>query len=277
MNEINQDAKTVEGFGQEWTLYDQSSFPDSDRLQVFKQYFGIFPFEKLPKNAVGFDLGCGSGRWALLVAPQVGTLHCIDASSAALKVAERNLSAQKNCQFHLASVDHIPFADSSMDFGYSLGVLHHIPDTLKAMQDCTKKLKSGAPFLVYLYYSLDNRPVWFRMIWILSNLVRRVISVLPFFLKRVVTQLIALLVYFPLARFAKLVERMGLDSSLIPLSFYRNRSFYTMCTDSMDRFATRLEQRFSRKEIQSMMEKSGLEQIRFSEGEPYWCAVGIKK
>jgi 2-polyprenyl-3-methyl-5-hydroxy-6-metoxy-1,4-benzoquinol methylase len=44
-----------------------------------------------------------------------------------------------------------------MDFGYSLGVLHHIPDAQKALSDCVKKLKLGAPFLVYLYYSFDNR------------------------------------------------------------------------------------------------------------------------
>ena len=41
--------------------------------------------------------------------------------------------------------------ENSMDFGYSLGVLHHIPDTKEALQKCVSKLKPGAPFLVYLY------------------------------------------------------------------------------------------------------------------------------
>jgi hypothetical protein len=63
----------------------------------------------------------------------------------------------------------------------------------------------------------------------------------------------------------------------IPLSAYRGQSFYTMRTDALDRFGTRLEQRFSREAIQGMMEEAGLHQIVFSDSVPYWCAVGRKK
>src|SRR5690606_41790929 len=66
-------------------------------------YFSIFPWSQLPSNAVGFDLGCGSGRWAKLVAPKVGTLHLIDPSSA-LTVAKRNLLQMNNCVFHQSGV-----------------------------------------------------------------------------------------------------------------------------------------------------------------------------
>ena len=52
----------------------------------------------------------------------------------------------------------MPFADGTMDFGYSIGVLHHIPNTQLALNDCSRKLKSGAPFLVYIYYAFDNQP-----------------------------------------------------------------------------------------------------------------------
>lgn len=31
-------------------------------------------------SIIGFDLGCGSGRWAFFVAPKVAKLHCIDRS-----------------------------------------------------------------------------------------------------------------------------------------------------------------------------------------------------
>jgi len=49
-----------------------------------------------------------------------------------------------------------------------------------------------------------------------------------------------------------------------------------MKTDSRDRFGTPLEKRFSRLEIELMMKKSGLEEIRFSNHFPFWCAVGKK-
>jgi hypothetical protein len=88
--------------------------------------------------------------------------------------------------------------------------------------------------------------------------------------------LIAALVYFPLARLSKVLAAIGLPVSGIPLSFYRDRSYYTMRTDSRDRFGTPLEQRFTKVEIGSMMRNCGLEEIVFSEVEPFWCAVGIK-
>ena len=69
---------------------------------------------------------------------------------------------------------------------------------------------------------------------------------------------------------------MGFNVRNFPLSAYRNRSFYTMCTDALDRFGTSLENRFSRDQIKFMMKQSGLERIVFSEQEPFWCAVGYK-
>jgi len=90
-----------------------------------------------------------------------------------------------------------------MDFGYTLGVLHHIPDTLAGLTACVSKLKPGAPFLMYLYYAFDNRPLWYRILWRLSGLARNVISHLLHGLRFVVSQIIAVLVYWPLARLAK--------------------------------------------------------------------------
>jgi hypothetical protein len=139
------------------------------------------------------------------------------------------------------------------------------------------KLKPGAPFLLYLYYKFDNRPAWFRLIWKTSELIRGLVSRMPHGLRYVISQIIAALIYWPLARFAGLAESFGLDVKNFPLSAYRNLGFYVMRTDALDRFGTRLEQRFSRAEIQRMMELAGLDGIVFSEKIPFWCAVGFAK
>jgi SAM-dependent methyltransferase len=164
-----------------------------------------------------------------------------------------------------------------MDFGYSLGVLHHVPDTAGGIASCVRKLKPGAPFLLYLYYAFDNRPGWYRSVWQASDLVRQVVSRSPHWLRYLISQAIAAGVYSPLAGAAKLVEIAGHDPSRIPLAWYRNRSFYTMRTDALDRFGTQLEQRFTRAQIQDMMERAGLEHITFSDSVPYWCAVGYRR
>lgn len=272
----NIDRKTVDGFGEEWAAFDQSGLAGEEFAKLFDDYFGIFPFAALPKDAEGFDLGCGSGRWAAGVAPKVGLLHCIDPAEKALDVARRRLATAGNVRFHHATSDAIPLADGSQDFGYSLGVLHHIPDTPRALADCVSKLKPGAPFLVYLYYRFDTRPAWFRGLWRASDVVRRAVFRLPFAARKAVTSGIAASVYWPLARSARLAERLGGNVANFPLSAYRNLSFYTMRTDALDRFGTRLEQRFTKPEIEAMMIAAGLNQIRFSEREPFWVACGIK-
>jgi ubiquinone/menaquinone biosynthesis C-methylase UbiE len=279
MNELNNDVKTVAGFGDEWERFDQSGLDSDEHALLFEKYFRVFPWQSLPKNAQGFDMGCGSGRWAKLVAPRVGKLHCIDPSSA-LQVAQRNLAAFSNCEFHQGGVSDALLIDGSMDFGYSLGVLHHVPDTQRGIEDCVRILKPGAPFLIYLYYALDNRSFAYRSLWIASDELRKVISRLPHGPRYIASQIFASFVYWPFARFAALVEKLGVSATTaasLPLGFYRTLSFYTMRTDALDRFGTRLEQRFTRKQIESMMLAAGLENIRFSEESPYWCAVGIRK
>lgn len=271
----NIDENTVSGFGDEWHRFDQSNLSNLELKNLFDRYFSIFPWNRLSSESEGFDLGCGSGRWAKLVAPRVKKLHCIDPSEA-IEIAKENLAGVNNCVFHTASVDAMPIADSTMDFGYSIGVLHHVPNTLDGILSCVRKLKPGAPFLIYLYYSMDNRSLFYKVIWRLSEVLRFFISKSPHNLRYLLSQILAALVYWPLARSSYLLEMMGFSVQSIPLSAYRNLSFYTMRTDALDRFGTRLEQRFSRAQISSMLEDSGLEGVLFSEIEPYWCAVGFK-
>lgn len=272
----NIDEATVAGFGEEWEAFDQSALSDDEHRTLFAKYFSLFPFPDLPPDAEGFDLGCGSGRWADLAARRVGMLHCIDPSAKALAVARRRLAGRENVSFHLSGADAIPLADASQDFGYSLGVLHHIPDTATAMRDCVRKLKAGAPFLVYLYYRFDNRPAWFRGLWRVSDVARRGISRLPFGLRNAVAGAIAVTVYWPLATLAKAAARGGRDVATMPLSFYRDSSFYTMRTDALDRFGTRLEHRFTQADIRAMMLKAGLRDIVFRDGDPFWVALGYR-
>ena len=272
----NLDKQVVEGFGDEWSRFDQSALSEEELGKIFDNYFELFPWEKLSRETIGFDLGCGSGRWARLVAPRVGKLHLIDASADALTIAKRNLQDADNCEFHHASVEEIPLEDNFCDFGYSLGVLHHIPDPEAGLRACVAKLKKGAPFLLYLYYRFDNRPAWFRMIWKASDVVRQMVSKMPYSLRFGASQIFAAIIYLPLARSAKVLEKVGLRVENLPLSQYRNNSFYTMRTDALDRFGTRLEKRFTREEIRKLMENCGLENIKFSEI-TFWTAVGFKK
>ena len=272
----NLDTKTIESFGDEWTQFDQSDLSNKEAYDIFKNYFSIFPLSKLLKTSEGFDMGCGSGRWAKFIAPKVGLLHCIDPSKS-IKIAKKKLRKFDNIKYHQKSLDSSGLKKESQDFGYSLGVLHHVPKTESAIVSCVKLLKPGAPFLLYIYYSFDNRPIWFKYLWRLSNFIRFFISKLPKFLKFLICDVIALIVYYPFARFVLLSEKFDLMFKNFPLHFYRSKSFYSMRTDARDRFGTPLEKRFSKKEIHKMMQISGLEKITFKKNAPFWTAIGYKK
>ncbi len=271
----NLDRSTVDSFGDEWGRFNQSELPLAEAQRIFDQYFKIFPFELLTDNSSGFDLGCGSGRWAKLLCDRVGHLHCIDPSEA-IEIAKLSLSDKANITFHKKSVDDLSLMSNSQDFGYSLGVLHHVPDTAKAIQQCAALLKPGAPFLMYLYYALETQSILYKSLWKCSDYLRKIICRLPPTLKHFVTDFLAIILYFPLAKIAFLLEKFGISVAAFPLSFYRNCSFYTMRTDSRDRFGTPLEQRFTQSQIKELMLQAGFKNIIFSDTEPKWCVVGTK-
>ena len=273
----NKHIETIQDFGDEWVRHDQSILSEGELEQMFANYFMPEFLAGIGSNSEGFDFGCGSGRWARLIAGRVGTLHCIDASDQALSVAKRTLARAHNCRFHFGSIEEVDLKQDSQDFGYSLGVLHHIPETEQALKDCVEKLKPGGLFLVYLYYRFDNRPIWFQLLWRASDIFRKIIVRLPHRFRNIVTDLIALFVYFPLSRLARL---SGIRSSIgrnWPLRYYANSSLATLRTDARDRFGTHLEQRFTRAEIEAMFKNVGLEIVRFSEREPYWTVLGRRK
>ena len=273
----NINARVIEDFGLEWKKFDQSRLPKADQRKIFDAYFSIFPWSRVSQNSVGFDLGCGSGRWAETVSLRTGgVLHCIDASPIAIEIAKKNLSERRNCQFHVATINEIPLDNESADFGYSIGVLHHLSDTARGIRCCVQKLKRGAPLLLYLYYAFENKPVWYRWVWKLSELGRFFISRMPFLMKYFFSQLIALFVYFPLARLSYGLERLGANVDSIPLAYYRNKSFYVIRTDALDRFGTKIERRFTKDQILRMMKESGLENISFGNLPPYWTVLGYK-
>jgi len=275
----NLDLKVARGFGREWSTFRQD--PDhlsrAQRQAIFDDYFRIFPWHLLPAGGgIGLDVGCGTGRWSVLVAPRVEHLHLLDPSAEALNVAKENLRDINNVSYHLNSAATIPLPPKSLDFAFSLGVLHHVPDTEAAIAAIADKLKTNAPFLIYLYYALDNRPIWYRLLWRITDLARFVVSRLPHPLRLVISQAVAALIYWPVARFARLVSPRGRSAGTLPLSYYADKSFYVMRTDAYDRLCTRLEKRFRRDEIERMLAQTGFKNVTFSTKQPFWCAVGIK-
>ena len=273
----NIDKNTVDGFGDEWNKFAQNNNYD-ELKKVYDIYFKIFPAHALNRESRGFDAGCGSGRWAKFIAPKVKSIDCIDPSKKAIDIAKKNLSTFDNIKFHNKSIDSF-FTNKDLkeyDFGYSLGVLHHIPNIYLALKNINYNLKKGSPFLLYLYYNFENRNFIFRSIWQLSNLLRIVISRQPFFIRSFMCDFLATFIYYPFAKINKLLDLYKFKSRL-PLDFYKDKSFYMMRTDSLDRFGTKLEHRFSKKRIIQILNKSNFEKVSFLDSQPFWTIICYKR
>jgi SAM-dependent methyltransferase len=254
--ERNLDLKTVQSFGEEWNVF--NDFSKQEIQKIGNDYFDLLTIDC--SNFVALDVGCGSGRWSLYLSPRVKFLRDL-----------------KNIRVTQAGVDHLPFPDNTFDLVYSLGVLHHVPDTPSAIQHCFEKTKHGGYFLLYLYYNHENRGFIFRFIFRCSNLLRKIISLFPFGMKKVTCDLIASLIYWPLAKLSTIVALFSISlASKLPLSYYKKTGFFVMRNDALDRFGTPLEKRFSKSEIDKMLKHVGFVNIQFSPHEPYWHVLAQK-
>jgi ubiquinone/menaquinone biosynthesis C-methylase UbiE len=162
----------------------------------------------------------------------------------------------------LGTAEALPVGDASQRIVLMESLLEHVDSPHKAIAEAYRVLVPGGVLYVYTTNKWKLHPLGFNGEF-----------QVPFF-NWFPDSVKESYVYWPLARFARLAERAGIGVDSFPLSAYRTSSFYTMRTDAFDRFATRLEQRFTAKQIREMMTCAGLERIEFSDTIPYWCAMG---
>jgi 2-polyprenyl-3-methyl-5-hydroxy-6-metoxy-1,4-benzoquinol methylase len=270
----NADYRLIEEFGDEWQRFnflDGKSNQDLDRQ--FKAYTSILDFNLFKNdNALVVDMGAGSGRWTERLLPYFSNIVAIEPSNKAIEILKKRFNGDNRVKIEKATVKHNSIIDNSADLIISLGVLHHLPNTQEALFDCFRKIKPGGYLLCYLYYNLENKSAIYRTIFHLSNFLRTIISRLPKRIKILVCYLIALTIYWPMARISKVATKFGVDNSNLPLHHYADFPFVFLKNDALDRFGTRIENRFSKVEIEYMLARAqfNIRTLKFSEFEPFY-------
>lgn len=262
------------GFDEEWRRFDQIGTPEL--AEIFAQYFDLVSEEAFSPDHRVLDAGSGSGRWAVEVARRGPRVLAVDMGMS-VELARRH-SARTTVEPVQADVAHLPLPAGSVDWAYSLGVLHHTADPLAALRNIVDAVKPGGFVLVYLYYALDNRGWAYRSIFRLVDVARRIVATFPRPIIHWLGFLIAATVYLPLSRLSRALHRLGLSdaSAAMPLAFYRERSFRIMWNDAVDRFGTRVERRYRREQVVALLSEAGLDGVRVSPSAPYWKALGRK-
>lgn len=279
--DLNLDQKVIDSFGHEWSYFDYTESQDSDALDLqFAAYCSPLDLSKFDSSkSLAGDFGAGSGRWSSRLLDSFLMVYAIEPSDGANSVLMKKFEDETRVIILKETVGSNSIPDASLDLGMSLGVLHHIPDTGIAIKDVSKKIKPGGYFLCYLYYKLEGKPLYYRAIFKTVDLTRRVVSRQPQPLKRFVSSVIAGLIYWPLARFSKVLGKFGVSTSNIPLHHYANMPYVMLANDALDRFGTSLEQRFNKAEIEEMLIKADfdLSTLVYSEDEPFWTFSIQKK
>jgi SAM-dependent methyltransferase len=262
---IKSDQEIQFSFGEEWRKYSEV-LPEHEA--EFHHYFDLVDLEAL-KDLRVCDLGCGNGRWSYFLKNRCRELILIDFSDS-IFVARSNLRDSDRCLFFMGDLTQLPFRNAFADFLFCLGVLHHLPTNCL---EAVRGLKKYAPFLlIYLYYSLDNRPFYFPLLLKIVTWLRMMVSKVKYrHFRSCFTWVVGTLFYLPLVGLGRIFDLWG-SSKYIPLyETYKGKSFPRIRQDVYDRFFTTIEQRCSKKEIETL--KDTFSQVNISEQIPYWHYV----
>jgi SAM-dependent methyltransferase len=121
-------------YTKEWHIPDAADFAGARGLRVL-------------------EIGCGLGTDGAQFAKAGADYTGIDLTEAAIELARRRFEVSGlRGEFRVADAENLDFADQSFDLVYSHGVLHHTPDTARAVQEIHRVLKPGGRAIVMLYH-----------------------------------------------------------------------------------------------------------------------------
>ena len=143
----------ADNFGFEWTRFPRIQLDDetsTESSDSFRRRTGFAP-EDLQGKLI-LDGGCGMGRFADVAARWGGRVVGVDIS-AAVDAAAGNLEGYANVALTQADLRRLPFAHGTFDIVFSLGVLHHTPDTFQSMSRLAALAKPGGILSIWVYSS----------------------------------------------------------------------------------------------------------------------------
>ncbi len=178
--------------------------------------------------------------------------------SRAVEAARRNL-ADRAAAVLQADAFRLPFAPSSFDFIYSLGVLHHTPDCEAAVKNLPQFLKPGGELAVWLYSSYNP---WYRF----SDIYRKITRRMP-------PRLLHTLCYgtiplYGLHQGLRKIPLAGRPASgalrmLLPMSF--NQDPHWRVLDTFDWYSPWYQSKHTYEEVFRWFESCGLEDLSVGE------------
>lgn len=116
-------------------------------------------------NKIVLEIGVGLGSDHQQLALRGAVLYGCDLTERAIEWTKRRFELMElKSDLRIADAENLPFRDKFFDIVYSWGVLHHSPDTPKAIKEVYRILnpKGKALIMIYQKRSLVGFMLWFR-------------------------------------------------------------------------------------------------------------------
>lgn len=162
--------KEVENFSFEWQIHQTTQLDSFNINKISKTTFkDKTGFEKKDlKNKLVLDAGCGMGRFMEVALDFGAEVIGVDLSLS-VEAAYKNIGKRKKCHLIQADIFNLPFKKDTFDVAFSIGVLHHTPDTKKAFMKLPRLVKPGGKIAIWVYGENTFRPYdffsrYYRMI-----------------------------------------------------------------------------------------------------------------
>lgn len=122
------------------------------RYQTERHIPGVVNFPRWRDSEV-LEVGCGLGTDAINFARRGARYTGVDLTEASIELVRRRFELEGlTANLRVADAERLPFDDDSFDLVYSHGVLHHTPDTQRAIDEVHRVLKPGGAAMVMLYH-----------------------------------------------------------------------------------------------------------------------------
>jgi len=154
--------KYVRSFSLEWTTFKRTQLDSQSKANLEGSRVGLDRLFGLDsarlEGAVSLDVGCGTGRHLEVMSQYVAEAFGVDLSES-VETAQEHVGGLPNVHIIQADLRALPFRKETFDLVYSIGVLHHTPDTRQAFMSVAPLVKRGGVLAVWVYspYGLLKR------------------------------------------------------------------------------------------------------------------------
>lgn len=171
--------------------------------------------------------------------------------SFAVDAAFRNLGFGENIHIVQADIFSLPFKEGCFDYLFSIGVLHHTPNTRAAFQQLPKLLKEGGEIAIWVY---SDEGIYTKMVNRMSNFYRVFTTRMPYRLLYSLSH-ISLPLYYP-----KKIKALRVPLNLIlPTSVHSNPEWRVL--DTFDWYSPKYQSKHTHQEVVQWFEEEGLKNI----------------